>query len=262
VRTVWKNCMTYTPDPTSPFYQQAQKMSEVFETEFEQLVRAAKERAAKEREAKERAAKQREAKEREAQERAAKKEREAQERAAKKEREAQERAAKKAAGSSGAGTAKEETGKGQKRPASDPASSSDTAPKKRSHKKKVKVEDSASLVSAAAAEEDDFTALVQPHQPPKSMRQYKEEIVDLLPQLKKRKLRHALDIIRKADESLSSAMDSVPEEQEFSLDLVSDRSAPTRAGFRTATSSRRLLVCTTLAFRAGHSQRDCWTRTL
>ena len=52
------------------------------------------------------------------------------------------------------------------------------------------------------------------------MQQYKEEIVDLVPQLKKRKLRHALDIVRKADELLSSAMDSVPEEEEFSLDLV------------------------------------------
>ena len=36
---------------------------------------------------------------------------------------------------------------------------------------------------------------------------------------KKRKLRHALDIVRKADDSVKTAMDGVAEEEEFALDL-------------------------------------------
>lgn len=231
VRTVWQNCMTYTPDPASPFYQQAQKMSELFESEFEQLVRAAKEREDKEREAKEREAKARAARE----------------------REAKERAAKKHEG------AVNDAGASKKRPLSDATSSSDTAPKKRSHKKKVKVEGGPSLASATAAAGNDFAALVQPYQPPKSMQQYKEEIVDLLPQLKKRKLRHALDIIRQADESLSSAMDSVPEEEEFSLDLVIDRLEAAPAGYSVVTllyaTALPYMALTALLVGTGHSER-------
>ena len=188
VRLVWQNCMTYTPDPDDPFYQQAKKMSDLFEAEYEQLVNPPEESEEEEEEEDE-------------EEEDDDEDEEEDEAEAEAEREDEE--------------------KSRKRPAplddnSPTAGSGEGLTKKRSHKKK-RVEDGE---LDGATSPSDFASLVQMGGGPgRETQQHKNEIMDRLPQLKKRKLRHALDIVRKADDSVKSAMDGVLEEEEFALDL-------------------------------------------